>query len=124
MIEFRAECDLPWPPRSLSPNARQHWAAHARAKKKYRNACFLSVLEARLPGVPDGPLLVTLEFLRPDRRRYDQDGLLARMKAGLDGVAEALGVDDHRFDLQKPLFPDQVVAGGCVHVVIEARADE
>ena len=30
---------LPWPPSALSPNARQHWSALARAKKAYRAAC-------------------------------------------------------------------------------------
>jgi len=33
------ELTLPWPPTALSPNARQHWAKLARAKKAYRLAC-------------------------------------------------------------------------------------
>ena len=30
---------LPWPPKELSPNARQHWSKLAKAKKAYRDAC-------------------------------------------------------------------------------------
>ena len=29
---------LPWPPKELSPNARQHWTKLAKAKKAYREA--------------------------------------------------------------------------------------
>jgi crossover junction endodeoxyribonuclease RusA len=32
---------LPWPPRPLSPNAREHWAVVSGAKKRYRLACFM-----------------------------------------------------------------------------------
>ncbi len=30
---------LPWPPKELSPNARQHWSKLAKTKKAYRDAC-------------------------------------------------------------------------------------
>jgi hypothetical protein len=32
---------LPWPPRALSPNSRNHWAVVSGAKKRYRLACFM-----------------------------------------------------------------------------------
>lgn len=88
---------LDWPPSTLSPNRRQHWAKLASAKKVYRHACYLATCQQRPGAVPDGDLHLTLRFSAKDRRRYDKDNLLARMKAGIDGVCDALGIDDVRF---------------------------
>lgn len=49
-----------------------------------------------VPG--DGNLRTELMFYKPTRRSMDHDNLLARMKAGLDGVADALAIDDRRFN--------------------------
>lgn len=91
---------LPWPPSNLSPNARQHWAVLARAKRAYRRACWAQAIEQgarRLHGVDR--LHMGLEFVPPNRRAFDLDNLLARMKAGLDGLADVLGVDDSRWEI-------------------------
>ena len=90
---------LPWPPSELSPNRRQHWAKLAGAKKIYRAAC---ATQARLQGVERmaaGRLHLSLTFYPPTRRAYDLDNLLARMKSGLDGLADVIGVDDSRWSL-------------------------
>lgn len=90
---------LPWPPKELSPNARVHWAQRARRAKAYRRACYwLAKAHGHRPAA-DGRLCVVVEFVPPDRRARDRDNMLASIKAGLDGVAEALGVNDARFDL-------------------------
>lgn len=91
---------LPWPPRELSPNFRGHWTVIAAAKRKYRTACWALTLEAAAGAFisrGDSKLQVHLVFHAPDRRHYDLDGLLSRMKSGLDGVADALKVNDKRF---------------------------
>lgn len=121
---------LPWPPSTLSPNARQHWAALAKAKKRYLNACCLSVLQQRV-ATPSAPRLdVSLLFVPPDRRRYDCDGLLSRMKAGLDGVASAWGIDDAQFVRMSASVSDTPCAGlagnpgGCVIVTMREHRIE
>ena len=43
------------------------------------------------------PYRVTILFVAPNRRRYDVDNLLARLKAGLDGVCDALKINDVQF---------------------------
>jgi crossover junction endodeoxyribonuclease RusA len=44
-------------------------------------------------------LNVALEFVPPDRRARDTDNMLASIKAGLDGLADVLGVDDSKWTL-------------------------
>lgn len=107
--------DLPWPPKELSPNARQNWAKAARARKAYRARCGAIGTAAGgrvLAGVSER-LRVHLAFFPPDRRPRDWDNLLASMKSGLDGLADATGVDDSRwtlsFDLLDPVPGGQVL---------------
>ena len=95
------ELVLGWPPSDLSPNARLHWAKLARAKKQYRNACF-SVSKEQLKkfntdNIPE-KLVLEMTFIPPDRRNYDRDNLVARMKSGIDGLADALKINDKRFN--------------------------
>jgi len=44
-------------------------------------------------------LHLTLTFVPPTRRAYDLDNALARIKSGLDGVADVLQVDDRHWSL-------------------------
>lgn len=90
---------LPWPPATLSPNARQHWSALARAKKAYRQACADQALVQGIRRIDPAKLHVSLVFVPPNRRAHDLDNLLARMKSGLDGLADVLGVDDKHWSL-------------------------
>lgn len=45
-----------------------------------------------------GPIALTITFVQPDRRARDRDNLLAALKPSLDGLADALGVNDAQFD--------------------------
>lgn len=107
---------LPWPPKGLSPNDRLHWAALFRLKREYRKACRLQAL-AQGAQPMEGCLRVQLEFVPPDRRKRDWDNLVASMKSGLDGVADALQVDDAQFVLSFHVARDQIA--GLVRVSVE-----
>ena len=91
------ELDLPWPAACLSPNNRLHWSKLSRAKRDFRRTCWITTLEARPGPVPDGDLDLVLIFRPPDKRSYDRDNLVARMKAGIDGLCDGLKIDDARF---------------------------
>ncbi|QIL72912.1 endodeoxyribonuclease RusA [Diaphorobacter sp. HDW4B] len=91
---------LPWPPKELSPNARLHWAQLAKAKKAYRAACGWTAKEQGARRIEAGKLNLSLVFYPPSRRAFDIDNCLARMKSGLDGLADVLGVDDKHWTLQ------------------------
>lgn len=109
---------LPWPPKELSPNARLHHMALHRVKKAYRTACWL---QARKAGMSAATLLgaeeaeVHLVFYPPDKRNRDADNMLASMKAGLDGLADALKVDDSIFRVTFDVSDD---IGGMVKVSV------
>lgn len=87
--------ELPWPSRSLSPNHRAHWSAIARAKRTARNTACLLARDAKVkPGTA-----LHLIFCPPDNRLRDIDNALASMKASIDGIADAWGVNDRSFRL-------------------------
>lgn len=90
---------LPWPPSDLSPNARQHWSKLARAKKAYRAACAWTAKEQGAQRIEAERLHLTITFVPPNRSAHDLDNCLARMKSGLDGLADVLGVDDKAWSL-------------------------
>ncbi|MGB2336255.1 MAG: hypothetical protein ACPH5V_03015 [Alcanivorax sp.] len=93
------EIVLPWPDRKLHPNSRVHWAPLAKAKKAAKRDAFLVAKSVGWDKVewPDGRLHVWIDGYAKDRRRRDHDGFLASLKAQLDGIAMAMGVDDSRF---------------------------
>jgi|GEM_PF-292933 len=111
---------LPWPPKELSPNARVHWAKKSKAAKKYRTECFLLAKKAGIAAPQSGEITFALEFVAPDRRKRDDDNLLASCKAMRDGVADALGIDDNRFITQLRISRE-TVKGGEVRVRIQGE---
>jgi crossover junction endodeoxyribonuclease RusA len=56
-----------------------------------------NLLDGKSPGF-EGDLAVTITFVQPDKRRRDRDNLLSACKPSLDGLAEAIGVDDSQFE--------------------------
>jgi len=89
---------LPFPSKTLSPNARPHWAALAKAKKAYRWTC--SLLARPLGKVDADRLHITITFNPPlPNRARDQDNMIASFKAGADGVADTIGVDDSKWSV-------------------------
>jgi crossover junction endodeoxyribonuclease RusA len=108
---------LPWPPADLSPNARGHWSKLARAKKAYRSACACTAKQQGAQTLAADALHLTLTFHAPTKRAYDLDNALARMKSGLDGLADVLGVDDSRWSLT---IRKAETVGGFVRVDVTA----
>lgn len=107
---------IPWPDRTLSPNARCHWARKAKAVKAARSLAAWTVRAAiqRKPGW--GRVYVSMTFCPPDKRRRDRDNLIAGMKAATDGIADALGIDDSLFECTYAM--GDVVKGGLVRVTL------
>lgn len=87
-----------WPYRELNPNFAGHWSVKARAKRAYRTECWALTRQAGLAPIDwDGLIHVHLTLVPPDKRRRDDDNMVASFKSGRDGMADALGIDDTRF---------------------------
>ncbi|WP_456389018.1 hypothetical protein [Profundibacter sp.] len=108
---------LPFPPSTLSPNARAHWAKKAKAAKAYKAACGWCLVEWQVKPINAQRLAVHITFYRPTKARHDKDNLIARFKAGQDAIADCTGVDDAFFDVTHEIAED---TGGYVIVRIEA----
>jgi len=105
---------FPWPPAPLKPNVKTHWATKAKATKEYKEVCFYLTKEQKIPTKEYSEL--HLIFYPPSKRHYDLDNLLASMKAGLDGMSLALGVNDRCFKKITVERADET--GGTVKIVL------
>lgn len=90
---------LPWPPKELNPNSRVHWSKLAKAKKLYRQMCWAAACQAQVQPPAHGMIHLDIRFYPPNKQRRDLDNMLASLKSGLDGIADAWKVDDNRFKL-------------------------
>lgn len=87
---------LPLPVKELSPNAREHWAVKAKAKKVARNTAWAATKEL-LNG--RRPLWVNAMskcvFYFKTSAKHDSDNALSSCKALFDGIVDAgLLMDD------------------------------
>jgi crossover junction endodeoxyribonuclease RusA len=112
---------LPWPPPELSPNGRCHWRVKAKAGKKYKSDVFYLCKAAGLE-MPDEAqkLHVWLDFFPPDKRCRDEDNAYHSAKFLLDGLAEALGINDKHFVLHPFFHHDEI--GGKIVVNVGEKA--
>ena len=90
---------LSWPDRSMWPNARVDRRAVAGKRKSYRQEAAWATYQAGFRSVawPRAHLVVT--FCPPDQRKRDLDNMLAAIKSGLDGVSDAIGMDDSLWEI-------------------------
>lgn len=107
---------LPWPPRELSPNARIHHMAKAKAAKAYREQAYWLTKAAGLVIPAEGGISLRFDFHPPDGRRRDLDNMLSSAKAAIDGIADALEVNDQRFGYS--LSREAPVKGGRIVVSV------
>lgn len=108
--------ELPWPPKELSPNARIHHMAKAKAAKMYRESAYWITKASGMMVPSEGGIGLRFDFHPPDMRRRDLDNMLASIKAGVDGIADALEVNDQRFGFW--LSREAPVKGGRIVVSI------
>lgn len=111
---------LPYPPKELNPNKKMHYAKKAQYFKSYRNTCFYlakKALGSYKSVIPDsGKIMLKITFFPPDNRKRDDDNMISAFKAGRDGLALAMKIDDNVFltdPRQGPVFK-----GGKIEVEI------
>jgi crossover junction endodeoxyribonuclease RusA len=110
---------LPFPDPALFPNRSngKHWATRQPAKELAKVTAFekcerLSVVGTQIDHA------MTITVAPPDRRRRDVDGILSALKPSIDGIAQALKIDDTHFN---PIEIERVkpIEGGRVLITIE-----
>ena len=111
---------LPWPPRALSPNARGHWAAKAKAAVQYKRDCIWVCKAAHLTRFNTETAQLDIVFRPKTARRQDLDNMLASAKYALDAISYVIGIDDSKFSLK--LSRGTPVKGGQVVVTIGGAA--
>ena len=93
---------LPLPPKELSPNARVHYMAKAKAAKRYRNRAALEAAAVR-PDKPWKRATVQAFVYHKIRRGRDGDNMLASLKSAIDGLADGGIIENDRELTHKPV---------------------
>lgn len=108
---------LPWPPTTLSPNSRAHWAA--KRPRREEVPAGLRIRCGRRPGrcQPAGERHHNRDLPPTERAAEDADNLLASIKSGIDGICDALAINDRQF-WQITVRFGEVAKGGAVVVEI------
>lgn len=113
---------LPWPDRALWQNSRVHWTVRRSATKSHRQRAHFEAQWAgsrhlRITGQP----LLVWAIHPPDKRRRDLPNVIGALKPAIDGIQDALGIDDRHFLHQWPQHFGEPVKGGLIIVKISSH---
>lgn len=96
---------LPWPAPPLWQNRRCHYMQRARATdyaRRYAQVVMHEAMQRHRVQAGAEQIVLTFAFHPPDNRRRDLVNLPATQKAAIDGIADALRVDDSTFVARWP----------------------
>ena len=104
---------LPFPAKALWPNGRPaHWAEKSRAVKSHRAWALAAALAAGVKSLPASARYDIAVPVHPKTANaIDADNAVASLKSYLDGIADALGVDDRTFNTPSIAFAEPVKGG-------------
>lgn len=120
----KATLTLPFPDKALWPNGRAHWATKARAVKSARQSAWAAALAADVKSLPRGyGYAIAITVYPKTRNPIDRDNCVSACKAPLDGIADALGVDDRTFDTPTIAFGEPI-KGGLMRVTVQSHKGE
>ena len=92
--------ELDFPPAELFPNRAKgtHWGKLYKIRSDYREgSTWLAKHQLKGWKHQGGLIKLTITFDMPDKRKRDADNCLAAAKGALDGLADALFVNDQLF---------------------------
>lgn len=102
MTLYRMHLTAKRPPLTL--NQRGSWRTHDGARKALRRE---AAVRARSLNIPHCDHITTrLHYRAPDRRRRDEDNLIATAKPLWDGLVDAGVVDDDTSEFMTKLMPE------------------
>lgn len=113
---------LPFPSSELSGHQSGLWRKKARVVATHRAWAFHATRAAKEKVSGEGDIAIKFRFVPPDRRG-DRTNYPNRLKAYIDGIAEALGINDRRFlpsyEFAEPEKPGRVevwITNPCVNL--------
>lgn len=111
---------LAWPDRSLHPNGRPHFMAKARAVRNARNEACGAARAAKVKRSEKAHIHFTFH---PNLKgpMPDDDGCTASVKAHIDGISDALGMNDLHITKSYHVSPERRKGGA---VVVNVSTDE
>lgn len=91
---------LPFPHPALNPNRAngKHWGATRKLKDEAKRTAYYLTKALKIGPLKGALFPLALTFVMDGYRKRDADNLLASAKSALDGVAEALEINDHSFE--------------------------
>ena len=110
---------ISWPVQALWQNRKVHHFKLATAKRAQRREAWGAAMEAKVKNLNLQRPLLRFTFHPPDLRKRDLHNMPATQKAAVDGIADALGVDDNGFLCVWPEEWGKTVPGGAVVIEIE-----
>lgn len=115
------QIELPWPSTDLTPHAKGGWWKKANATKEARNHAWAVAMET--PAIECDPQAVIFVEYYPKAFRGDVHNVHGRCKAYIDGIADAMGCDDKRFEIHFPaVWAGKDKRGKVVFRVMRGRA--
>ena len=107
------EVELPWPNAILNPNSRPNVFLKNRVFQEHKNAAYLETrFSMKMNGVDrialkgeESTLNIALVVRPAIKRRRDEDNLLGRCKAYIDGISKATEINDCNFHYLEQEWP-------------------
>jgi crossover junction endodeoxyribonuclease RusA len=101
MTLYRMPLTATKPPLTL--NQRGSWRVHDGDRKALRREAAARAISMKIP--PSGHITTRLNYRAPDRRRRDEDNLIATAKPLWDGLVDASVVPDDTSEFMTKLMP-------------------
>ena len=116
--------ELDFPPAELFPNRAKgtHWGKLYKIRSDYReSSTWLAKHQLKSWKHKGGNIKLTITFEMPDKRKRDADNCLAAAKGALDGLADALFVNDQLF---QPILIYRVEGKKPGRLIVEIKEQE
>jgi len=112
---------LPWPDKRLSPNAREHYYDKSEIVRAHRETAWAATLELSPPPVTWERIKVSYHFRPPDKHHRDADNMHGMCKSYIDGIFDALKLNDERIKESHQYVYDKTDKLGEVVIVLEEQ---
>jgi crossover junction endodeoxyribonuclease RusA len=113
--------ELDFPPAELFPNRAKgtHWGKLYKLRSDYRDSStWLAKHQLKNWKHKGGNIKLTITFEMPDKRKRDADNCLAAAKGALDGLADAMFVNDQLF---QPIMIYRVAGAKPGRLIVEIK---